>query len=111
VKELELVRQEMRQHALDEFKYVRTCVLARELCLLVRSSRAFLNVEDVFCFCSFIARLCREAGCKEASDLCAEAAEAAVKDEERHLELCEQSCTLCHDGRFPAELRRKEPPT
>jgi hypothetical protein len=107
---LELTRQEMRQRALDNFKYVRTCVLARELCLLVRSSRAFLNAEDVRRFCSFIASLCREAGCRDASDLCAEAAEAAVKDEKRHLKLCSQSSTLCHEGRFPAETRAERAP-
>jgi hypothetical protein len=100
---LELTRQEMRQHALDEFKHVRTCVLASELCLLVHSSRAVLNAEDVRCFCGFIAGLCREAGCMEASDLCAEAAEAVVKDEKRHLKLCDQSCMLCPEDRFPAE--------
>ena len=102
---MELTRQEMRKLALGNFRYVRTCVLARELCLVVRSSRAFLNAEDVRRFCSLIAGLCREAGCKEASDLCAEAAEAVVKDEKRHLELCEQSCMLCYEGRFPAETR------
>lgn len=100
---MELTRKEMRQHTLDEFKYVRTCVLARELCRLVRSNRAFLNAEDVRRFCSSIASLCREAGCRETSDLCAEAAEAVLKDEKRHLELCQQSCTLCPEGRFPAE--------
>ena len=100
---MELTRQEMRQHTLGQFKYVRTCVLARELCLLVRSSRAALDVEDVRECCLFISDLCREAGCEEASDLCAEAAKAVVKDEKHHLELCEQSCTLCHEGRFSAE--------
>jgi len=100
---MELTRQEMRQHALDEFKHVRTCMLARELCRLVRSRRAVLNAEDIRRFCNFIASLCREAGCKETSDLCAKAAEAVVKDEKRHLELCEQSYMLCHEGRFPAE--------
>jgi hypothetical protein len=93
----------MRQHALDEFKYVRTCVLARELCHLVRSRRAFLNAEDIRCFCSFVASLCKEAGCKEVSDLCAETAEAVVKDEKRHLELCKQSYMLCHERRFTTE--------
>jgi hypothetical protein len=107
---MELTRQEMRQHALDEIKYVRTCVLANELCRLVRSKRAFLNAEDVRRFCNSIASLCREAGCKEASDLCAEAAEAVVKDEKRHLELCQQSCTLCHEGKFPAEPRTEGAP-
>jgi hypothetical protein len=99
---LELTRQEMRQHTLEQFKYVRTCMLARELCLLVRSNRAVLNAEDIRGFCSFIASLCLEAGCKKSSDLCAEAAEAVVKDEKRHLELCEKSCMLCSEGRFPA---------
>ena len=106
---MELTRQEMRQHTLDQFKHVRTCVLARELCLLVRSSRAVLNAEDIRRFCSFIASLCREAGCKKTSDLCAEAAEAVVKDEKRHLDLCEQSCTLCYEGRFPAEPQAERP--
>ena len=107
---MELTRQEMRQRALDNFKHVRTCVLARELCLIVRSSRAFLKAEDVRRFCSFIAGLCREADCREASDLCAEAAEAVVKDEKRHLELCEQGCMLSHEGRFPAETRAERAP-
>ena len=97
----------MRQYTLDQFKHVRTCVLARELCLLVRSSRAALNAEDIRRFCNFIASLCREAGCKKTSDICAEAAEAVVKDEKRHLELCEQSCTLCYEGRFRAEPQAK----
>jgi hypothetical protein len=100
---LELARQEMRKLALDNFKQVRTCVLARELCLLVRNSRPFLNAEDVCDCCSFISKLCREAGCREASDLCAEAAETVVNDEKTHLELCEKSCMLCYEGRFPAE--------
>ncbi len=91
---MELAREEIRQHALDELEYVRTCVLARELCSLVRSRRAFLNAEDVRRFCSFIASLCREANCKKNSDLCAEVAEAVVKNEKRHLELCKQSCML-----------------
>ena len=107
---MEVTRQEMRQHILDEFKYVRTCVLARELCHLVRSRRAFLNAEDVRRFCSFIASLCKEAGCKEVSELCAEAAEAVVKDEKRHLEFCQQSCMLCQEGRFPAETREERAP-
>jgi len=93
----------MRKLALDNFKQVRTCVLARELCLLVRTSRPFLNAEDVCDCCSFISKLCREAGCREVSDLCAEAAEVVVKDEKIHLEHCEQSCMLCYEGRFPAE--------
>ena len=107
---MELTRKEMRQNALDEFKYVRTCVLARELCLLVRSRRVFLTAEYVRRFCSFIVSLCREAGCRKTSNLCAKAAEVVVKDEKRHLKLCEQSCTLCHEGRFPAEPRVERAP-
>ena len=36
-------------------------------------------------------------------------AEAVVKDEKRHLDLCEQSCTLCYEGRFPAEPQAERP--
>jgi len=100
----------MRQYALDHFKYVRTCALARELCLLVHSRRAVLNAEDIHHLCSFITGLCREAGCKDASDLCAKAAKAVLKDEKRHLELCQKSYKLCHEGRFAAEPQVERAP-
>ena len=73
---LELSRQRARKRVLDRFKHVRTCLLARELCLLVRTNRAALNKEDVRDCCGFISKLCKESGCEEASDLCAKAAEA-----------------------------------
>ncbi|MFQ6081720.1 MAG: hypothetical protein ACE5OW_08640 [Candidatus Bathyarchaeia archaeon] len=98
---LELSRQRARKRVLDRFKRVRTCVLARELCLLVRTNRAALNKEDVRSCCNFISDLCREAGCEEASDLCAKAAEAITGSEEGYLKLCEQSCKKCSESRRP----------
>ena len=98
---LELSRQRARKKALEKFKYVRTCVLARELCLLIRTNRVALNKEDVKECCSFVSKLCREAGCKEASELCAKASEVIMKDEQAYLELCEQSCKKCSEYRRP----------
>ncbi len=98
---LELTRQRARKRALDRFKYIRTCVLARELCLLVRTNRAVFNKEDVRDCCSFISKLCREAGCEETSDLCAKAAEAVMESEETYLSLCEQSCKKCGESKRP----------
>ena len=92
----------MREHALKQFKHVRTCVLARELCLLVRANRVAFNAEDAREHCAFIAKLCDEAGCKEQSDLCSKAAEAVLTSEEKYLELCEQSCMKCVESRRPA---------
>ena len=92
----------MREHALNEFKHVRTCILARELCLLVRTNRVAFNAEDARDHCTFIAKLCGEAGCKEQSDLCSKAAEAVLTSEEKYLELCKQSCMKCSEsGRTP----------
>lgn len=98
---MELSRQKARKHVCDQFKYVRTCVLARELCLLVRTHRAVFDKEDVRDFCSFISKLCREAGCKEPGELCEKAAEAVMESEEKYLELCEQSCKKCGESRQP----------
>ncbi len=103
---LELSRQKARKEALKKFKYIRTCVLARELCLLIRTNRAALNKEDVVTLCSFVSKLCSEAGCKEASKLCAKAAEVIMEDEQAYLELCEQSCKKCSESRRP---RRRVP--
>ncbi len=99
---LELSRQKVREQALKKFKYIRTCMLARELCLLIRSNRAVLNKEDVKTCCSFVSKLCREAGCKEASELCVKAAEAIMENEQEYLELCEQSCKKCSEFRQPS---------
>jgi len=98
---LELSRQRMRQHALDQFKHIRTCVLARELCLLIRTSRVTFNTEDVHHCCNFISNLCKEAGCEEPSDLCAKAAETVTESEETYLTLCEESCKRCGESRQP----------
>ncbi|MDH5438761.1 MAG: hypothetical protein OEX76_07670 [Candidatus Bathyarchaeota archaeon] len=105
---LELSRQGMRERALDRFKQLRTCVLARELCLLVRSNRVTFNLKDVHECCAFIAKLCQEAGCEEPSELCSKAAESVLTSEERYLELCEQSCKKCSESRRPRKPSRME---
>ena len=105
---MELSRKRMRESVIERFKYIRTCVLARELCLLVRTHRAVLEPEDVKNFCTFIAKLCKEAGCEEPSRLCLKAAEAAVRDEEEHLRLCAQSCKLCGEARRPKRMSREQ---
>jgi len=105
---LELSRQKMRERALDQFKHLRTCVLARELCLLVRANRVTFDVKDAHSCCAFVAKLCREAGCEEPSELCSKAAEAVLTSEERYLELCEQSCKKCSESRQPREPQRVE---
>jgi hypothetical protein len=105
---LELSRQKMREQVLNRFKHLRTCVLARELCLLVRANRVALDVKDVHDCCSFIAELCREAGCEEPATLCSKAAEAVLTSEEKYLELCEQSCGKCSESRRPKRPQRVE---
>jgi hypothetical protein len=106
---LELSRQKMRKQTLDRFKYIRTCVLARELCLLVRSQRVALNKEDVRDCCSFISELCKEAGCEEPSGLCTKASEAIMNSEEEYLDICAQSCLKCGESRRPTRPNRPEP--
>jgi len=98
---LEISRQKAREYVLQRFKHIRTCALARELCLLVRTNRAVLNREDVHDMCLYISKRREEAGCKEASELCAKAAEAVLTDEALHLKLCEQSCRKCSESRRP----------
>jgi len=105
---LELSRQRMREHALSQFKHIRTCVLARELCVLVRLNRVALNRKDVQGCCSLIANLCKEAGCEEPSEMCGKAAEAVMKDEETYLQLCEESCKKCGEQRKPRRAKPKE---
>jgi len=97
----------MREHALNQFRHLRTCVLARELCVLVRFNRVAFNKKDAQECCSFIAKLCKESGCAEPSELCGKAAEAVLKDEETYLQLCEESCRKCGEQRQP---RRQKPP-
>ena len=100
---LKISREQARKHVLDQFKYVKTCILARELCLLIRTHRAVLEKEDVHACCSFISKLCLETVCEEASE-CAKAAEAVLGSEEEYLELCEQSCKKCSESRLPKRL-------
>jgi hypothetical protein len=98
---LELSRQKLREQVLSRFKYIKTCVLARELCLLVRTNRVAFNLKDAHDCCAFISQLCAEAGCKEPSDLCRKASEAVLSSEEKYLELCAQSCMKCGEARRP----------
>jgi len=103
---LELSRQLLREKTLSRFNYIRTCVLARELCLLVRTNRVAFNPEDVKQCCDFISKLCEEAGCIEQSKCCRQAAEAVTKDEEKYLELCQQSCMKCGEAREPRQKKK-----
>ena len=43
LKSLEISRKNLRSEVLERIKYVKTCVMARELCLLVRTNRAILE--------------------------------------------------------------------
>jgi hypothetical protein len=101
VKPLELSRERARKQVLDLFKHTRTCGLALELCLLVRTHRAALEKQDVHDCCNLVSELCEETGCQEASKLCAKAAEAVVESEKTYLELCEQSQRKCSESRQP----------
>ncbi len=103
---MELSRQTLREKTLSRFNYVRTCVLARELCLLVRTNRAAFNRDDVEHCCNLISKLCKEAGCLEQSDLCRQAAESVKKDEEKYLEFCQQSCMKCGEARQPLPKKK-----
>jgi len=99
---LEISRKKLREEVLERVKYVKTCVLARELCLLVRTNRAVLEPKDVRDICLHISSLCREEGCEEQSELCRKASEAiGSPDEEKYLELCAQSCMKCGEARRP----------
>jgi hypothetical protein len=99
---VEISRKKMRQEILERIKYVKTCVMARELCLLVRSNRAVLEPKDVQEVCCYISGLCKEEGCNEPSEMCERAAESiGTKDEERYLDLCAQSCVKCGEAKRP----------
>jgi len=100
---LEISRKKLREEVLARIKYMKTCVLAREVCLLVRTNRAVLEPKDVQDLCMSISKLCKEEGCQEQSELCRKAAEAVGSDEEaKYLELCAQSCLKCGEARQPA---------
>lgn len=105
---LELSRQRLREQVLSRFKYIKTCVLARELCLLVRTNRVAFNLKDAQDCCAFISQLCSEAGCKEPSDLCRKASNAVLDSEENYLELCAQSCMKCGEARRPRQPAKKK---
>jgi hypothetical protein len=100
---VEISRKKLREEVLERIKYVKTCVLAREICLLVRTNRAVLDPKDVQEICQSISSLCKENGCEEASEICHKASEAiGSKDEEKYLELCAQSCVKCGEAKRPA---------
>jgi len=80
---LEISRKKLREEVLERIKYVQTCVLAREICLLARTNRAVLEPKDVREICLSISNLCRENKCEEASDLCRKASEAISSGDER----------------------------
>lgn len=103
---VEISRKKMRDDVLARVKYLKTCVLAREICLLVRTNRAVLDPKDVEEICLSISDLCREEGCQEPSDLCRKAAEAAGSgDEAKYLEMCAQSCLKCGEARQPTSKK------
>jgi len=98
---LEISREKARKEALEQINYIKTCVLARELCLIIRTHRAVLEKQDIHNCCSFISNLCKEAGCKDAGELCAKAAEVVLESEEKYLALCKQSCKKCIESKLP----------
>ena len=103
---MEISRKKLRNEVLERIKYVKTCVMARELCLLVRTNRAVLEPKDVKDVCSYISNLCKEEGCTDPSALCKRAAETMnSKDEEKYLELCAQSCVKCGEAKRPMPKR------
>lgn len=98
---MEISRKKLKEKVLKRLQYVRTCVLAREQCLLVRTNRAVLEPKDVQKTCLLISNLCKEAGCDEPSELCRKAATVVLTDEEKYLELCAESCKKCGEARTP----------
>jgi len=103
INSLEISRKKLREEVLERIKYVQTCVLAREICLLVRTNRAVLDPKDVHEICLSVSNLCKEEGCQEPSELCRKATEAiGSADEQKYLELCTQSCMKCGEARRPA---------
>ncbi len=99
---MEISRKNLRNEVLERIKFMKTCVMARELCLMVRTNRAVLEPKDVQDVCQYISTLCKEEGCNEPSEICAKAAEAVgLADEEKYLDLCAQSCLKCGEARRP----------
>ena len=85
---MEICRKKLRKEVLKRIQYVKTCVMARELCLLVRSNRAVLEPKDVEEVCKYISNLCKEEGCFEPSDLCMKAASAITSNDEKKYFSC-----------------------
>jgi hypothetical protein len=104
---LEISRKRLREEVLERVKFIKTCVMARELCLLVRTQRAVLEPQDVKDICKYISGLCCEEGCSEPSELCAKAATAVVTDEEKYIDLCAQSCAKCGEARRPHQTKKE----
>jgi hypothetical protein len=105
-KRVEISKSNMRNEVLERIKYVKTCVMARELCLLVRSQRGVLETKDVQEVCQYISNLCKENGCTEPSELCAKASKSVGSDDEaKYLELCAQSCVKCGEARRPTSKK------
>ncbi len=105
---MEVSRKKMRQEVLERIKYVKTCVMARELCLLVRTNRAVLEPNDVQQICQYISNLCKEEGCTEPAEICQKAASSVgSKEEEEYLELCAQSCVKCGEAKRPMPKREQ----
>ena len=103
---MEISRKKLREEVLDRVKYVKTCVMARELCLLVRTNRAVLEPKDVQDICKYIAGLCKDEGCSEPSSMCLKAANAVGSDnEEKYLTLCAQSCLKCGEAKRPTSKK------
>ena len=99
---VEISRKNLRDEVLERVKYVKTCVMARELCLIVRTNRAVLEPKDVQEICQYISNLCKEEGCGEPSEICNKAAKAVGSaNEGKYLELCAQSCVKCGEARRP----------
>ena len=104
---LELSRQKHRDQVLTRYKYIKTCVLARELCLLVRTNRVAFTIKDAHDCCVFISQLCSEAGCKDPSGICRKASDAVLNSEENYLEMCAQSCMKCGEARRPQQPKKR----
>ena len=103
---LEISKKKLREEVLKRIKFMRTCVLARELCLLIRSNRAILEPKDVEEVCIFISNLCKEENCDEPSALCMRAVNALNdKDEKNYLELCAKSCMKCGEAKRPPPMK------
>ena len=104
---MEISRRNLRKEVLDRIKYVKTCVMARELCLLVRTNRAILEPKDVQDICQYISNLCKEEGCSEPSEMCTKAAKAVgTNEEEKYLDLCAQSCVKCGEAKRPRQPKK-----